>query len=264
MMKIKNYSLLIRANFLILLTCLSLATQGKSNDFAQNGNDSTRVLFVGNSFIYFYNLPQVVSSLVNSGGEKMIAKKSTIGGSNLEQHWKAERGTQTMKLLAEEEWDYVVFNNHSRSAIETPESFMTYGKKFAELVKKKGATPIFIITWAYESNPSMQLKITEGYLNLAKEAGADFVPAGPLFEQARKLNPDLNLFHDDKHPSATGTYLIALTFYKYFQKGSVKNAVNNPKIKDYLGEQVQLIFIKKQDSDFLKQLVDEFEMPSSK
>jgi len=181
----------IKSIGLLLLVTLSLSSYG------QKGDDSLKVLFVGNSFIYFFNMPQVVSSMVNQGGGAMIARKSTVGGSNLEQHWKGEKGTKTMKLLEEGKWDYVVFNNHSRSAYQTPESFMEYGKKFADKVREKGAKPIFMITWAYESNPLMQTAITEGYLKLSKETGADLVHAGPLFGKARKLRPDIDLFHDN-------------------------------------------------------------------
>ena len=125
--------------------------------------DTLRVLFVGNSFTYFYNLPQMVSAIAASQDVAIFTRQSTVGGSNLEQHWKGEKGTVTMPMLENGDWDYVVMNNHSTSAIETPKSFMEYGRKFAERVKAIGAKPVFMMTWAYKSNPLMQDKITEMY-----------------------------------------------------------------------------------------------------
>lgn len=225
---------------------------------AQEKEDPVRVLFVGNSFTYFYNLPQVVMAMAEAKGANIETRQSTVGGSNLEEHWKGEKGTRTMALLESSEWDYVVFNNHSRSALDTPDAFMEYGKKFADLVREKGAQPIFMLTWAYESNPLMQTGITEMHERLAAELNAGIVPAGPLFAEARKWRPDLDLFFDDKHPSSNGTYLLGLAFFKYFTGQSTTEIPPRLQTKDQNGEKLYLLFMHQEEADFLQQLVDEF------
>ncbi len=234
---------------------LSLALLFCCSAFAQQ--DTTRVLFVGNSFTYFYNLPQVVSAMAASQDVAIETRQSTVGGSNLEQHWKSEKGTITRTLIENQDWDYVVFNNHSLSSIDTPESFMEYGEKFAQLVRKHGAEPVFMMTWAYKSNPLMQSTITKMYQQLAKTSKSDYVPAGPLFAEARKWRPDLELFFDDKHPSANGTYLLGLAFYKYFTRKNTADMPIRLTTKDLHGEKLYLMFMLQQDADFLQQLVDE-------
>jgi len=229
--------------------------------FGQN-SEPKKILFVGNSFTYFFNLPQVVSAMAESQGIKLITRQSTVGGSNLEQHWKEEKGTITRKLLKNQQWDYVVFNNHSLSAIDNPESFHEYGKKFAELVKSLGAKPIFMMTWAYKSNPLMQDEITKQYDKLAKDSDSDFVACGPMFEIARSTRPNLELFHDDKHPSSNGTYLLALGFFKYFTGSETSEIPKRLTTKDIDGEKLYLIFMDQEDADFLQQLVDDFEFIS--
>ena len=221
--------------------------------------DTLRVLFVGNSFTYFNNLPQMVSAMATSQGIPILTRQSTVGGSNLEQHWKGEKGTRTMALLDSEDWDYVVLNNHSLSAIDTPESFMEYGRKFAARIVEKGAKPVFMMTWAYKSNPLMQEKITAMYSQLAADTGSDFVPAGPLFEAARHWRPDMELFFDDKHPSPNGTYLLALAFYKYLSGKTVLHVPERLTTKDMFGETLYLVFIQQEDATFLRQLVEEFD-----
>lgn len=243
-----------------LLTALMLVLCGAMS--AQK--DTLRVLFVGNSFTYFYNLPQVVTSMAESQGFVIETRQSTVGGSNLEQHWKGEKGTKTREKIEGHDWDYVVFNNHSLSSINTPESFMEYGNKFADLVRDQGAEPVFMMTWAYKSNPLMQSTITMMHRKLCKESGSDVVPCGPLFAQARKLRPDLNLFFDDKHPSSNGTYLLGLAFFKYFTGGSTEDIPKRLTTIDRNGEKLYLIFMNQEDADFLQQLVDEYDFKTRK
>lgn len=241
---------------LALLLCLTAAVV-----FGQ-GEAPKRVLFVGNSFTYFFNLPQVVSAMATEQNWALETRQSTVGGSNLEQHWKNERGTRTRALIEEQQWDYVVFNNHSLSSIERPEEFMEYGKKFAELVKARGAKPVFMMTWAYSSNPLMQATITKMYRQLGEATAADVVPAGPLFAKARQLRPDLELFFDDKHPSSNGTYLLGLAFFKYFSGASPVGIPKRLTTRDEDGEKLYLIFMHQTDADFLQQLVEEYTFPT--
>jgi hypothetical protein len=245
----KRYSFFFQIFFLVFIASNSIHSQ----------SDSTRILFVGNSFTYFYNLPQVVASMAETQGKILITRQSTVGGSNLEQHWKSEKGTITRQLLEEGKWDFVVFNNHSRSSLDSPKDFMNYGSKFASLVRKKGAEPIFMVTWAYESDPTMQAEITRMHLKLSQSATAQYVPCGPILAKARTEWPDLGFFHDDKHPSETGTYLFGLAFYKFFTGGSTSEIPNRLTTTDKDGEKLYLIFMNQEVADNLQDLVDGFD-----
>ncbi len=230
----------------------------------QAQQDTLKVLFVGNSFTYFYNLPQVVSSMAKSQGVVIETRQSTVGGSGLDQHWNGEKGTRTRVLLDSTDWDYVVFNNHSLSTIDAPDDFYEYSVKFANLVRAKGGEPVFMMTWAYKSNPLMQTTITDAYEKLSKESATDLVPCGLLFEKARNKRPDLNLFFDDKHPSYNGTYLLGLTFYKYFTGNKTSGISNRLTTKDSNGEKLYLIFMLQEDAAFLQQLVDDYHFKTLK
>ncbi len=224
-----------------------------------NEKEAVKVLFVGNSFTYFFNLPQVVASMAESQGVEIITRQSTVGGSNLEEHWKGLKGTKTRKLLDSLTWDYVVLNNHSTSTIDSPDDFMEYGSKFIELVRSKGATPIIMQTWGYKSNPLMTKPIVDGHKKLIETTKSAYVPAGELFMAARQWRPDLELFHDDKHPSSNGTYLLGLAFFKYFTGLSTSEIPFRLTATDKNGEKLYLIFMSQEDADFLQQLVDEFD-----
>ncbi|NCT09070.1 MAG: hypothetical protein GW772_03180 [Flavobacteriia bacterium] len=233
-----------------------------SNSFIAQ-NKKIRVLFVGNSFTYYNNLPQVVSAMAKSQDIIIETKHSTVGGSSLENHWKGERGTQTRVMIELEKWDYVVFNNHSLSAINKPTDFIEYGKKFAELVRTKGAEPIFMMTWAYKSNPLMLPEIEKMYKTLCDQTKSDFVPGGPLFASSLNYRPDLELFHDNIHPSSNGTYLLGLAFYKYFTGKSVNTIPTNIATLDTNGQILYLVFMNDLDAIFMRQLVNEFPFKTS-
>ena len=105
----------------------------------------------------------------------------------------------------------------------------------------------------------MQPKITEMYEKLARENNSGIVPVGLIWDMVRKARPDMELYHDDKHPSQLGTYLIALTFYKYFTGNSTLEIPKRIITKDKDGEKLYLSIIEEADANFLKQVVEEFE-----
>jgi hypothetical protein len=250
----------IRIHFLLVLVIIILFPTGL---FSQE-EKPLKVLFVGNSFTFFWNMPQLVKAMGEFQGVSLDIHQSTVGGSNLKQHWNEEKGTLTRKLLKEKKWDYVILGDHSLSTIEAPERFDEYAKKFSDLVRSIGAEPLFYLTWAYKSNPLMQPTITKGYLDLANKLNAKVIPVGPIWMRARELRPDLNFYFDDKHPSYDGSYLIALIFYKTLTGKSIADIPHRVTTFDKDGEKLYLSFVLEENSLFFKQLVEESNIESIK
>tara|TARA_R110002050_G_scaffold190539_2_gene325224 strand:- start:22334 stop:22972 length:639 start_codon:yes stop_codon:yes gene_type:complete len=207
-------------------------------------------------------MPQLVAAMAKENGQAIEVHQSTVGGSTLEQHWKAEKGTHTRELLDENTWDYVVLGDHSLSTISTPEKFEEYGEKFVELIRSKGAEPILYVTWAYKSNPLMQKTITTKYLELAEKLKTKIFPVGPIWKQARELRPDLELYFDDKHPSPDGAYLIALIITKSLTEKTLEDIPNRVITVDATGEKLYLSFVLPETGVFFRQLVDETDFES--
>ncbi|RKQ42435.1 hypothetical protein BXY85_3045 [Roseivirga pacifica] len=223
--------------------------------------DTLRVLFVGNSYTYFYNLPQMVATMAESQGKAIVTRQSTVGGSHLGEHWNRERETRSRDLIEQGGWDYVVMNNHSMSTINTPEDFDKYGEQFVALIKQHGAQPVFYMTWARKWNPLMQETITKGYEKLVKATGADVVPIGPLWMKSIALRPDIDLyFEDGSHPSPEGTYLTALAYYRFFTGKSTSEIPDRLQTVDKDGEKLYLAIIDPNTATFFQQLVDSFDM----
>lgn len=105
-----------------------------------------RVLFVGNSFTYMWNMPQMVEAMAIAEGVDLSTAQSTVGGSNFKQHWKREKNTKTQDLLENQRWDYVVLQGYSSGTIDNHESFDAYGSKLIELIKDNEAEPLLFMT----------------------------------------------------------------------------------------------------------------------
>jgi len=186
-----------------------------SQSFAQEKKDTVRVLLVGNSYIYYNNLAQMIGLITDSLNTKIICKKSTIGAATLGQHWNSERGLKTKKIIASNKFDIVVIQDNSMWPLEHKDSLLIYGQLFCNYIRANGAKPYLYNTWAREKTPQTQSSINAVYNELAALENAVNVPVGSSFDLARKTIPTMNLFHPDgSHPSAVGTFLIALSFIK--------------------------------------------------
>ena len=239
-----------------LFACLALPGRAQ-------GGDTLRVLFVGNSFTFYWNLPQVVQAMAETQKFPLRSAQSTASGASWAHHWKGERGLDTKARIQAGKWDIVVLQNHSTSAIDDTAAFREYGAKFDALVRETGATPLLFQTWAYDSNPLQQPAITKGYTALARSLGSRYVPVGEIWDKARFLRPDLELYSDDKHPSPEGTYLIALAFLKALSGQSVLSVPERLTALDAFGEKLYLSILSAENAAFFKQLVEEFPFPQT-
>lgn len=235
----------------ILLFTLPTFSQDKKNE-------TVEVLFVGNSFTYFWNMPQMVNAMGKLGNDSFETYQSTVGGSTFKQHYNREKGTRTRDYLDSKKWDYVILQDHSLGSVEEPEDFIFYGTNLVNEVRIKNAIPILFLTWAYHSNPLNQPIISEKYSELAKKLNVPYIPVGEIFMKARELRPDLNMYFDDRHPSSDASYLIALIFYKALTGKTVSDIPDRLTSIDENGENIILSFVLNETGNFFRQLVNEF------
>jgi hypothetical protein len=202
---------IISIKAIVLFLLLGFAQQIQ----AAEKKDTVRVLFVGNSYVYYNNLAQMIGLITDSMDTKIICKKSTIGAATLEQHWNGSRGLKSKQIIASNKFNIVVIQDNSMWPLEHKDSLLFFGHLFCDYIKANGAKPYLYNTWAREKTPETQTKINEVYSELAKAENAAVVPVGASWALARQSMPNMNLFHPDgSHPSALGTFLIALNFIK--------------------------------------------------
>ena len=216
------------------------------------------VLFVGNSYTYFWNLPQTVEAMAKAMDVPLTARQSTSGGVNLGQHWRGERELASQTLIQTGDFDVVILQDHSMRAIQAPDSLLYYGQLFGQLARDNGAEPYVYMTWARQWDPYIQEPIAEKYTELAEGLAAGLIPVGKAWERARSLRPGLPLFDPDgSHPSPTGTYLTACVIFGKLTGVSPIGLPHRLTTTDRNGEKLYLNFQSKEDALFCQKVAAE-------
>jgi hypothetical protein len=171
-----------------------------------------RVLFIGNSYIFVNDLPNMIAALAKAGNERrFVHARETPGGRSLEQQWKDGKA---IKRIAEGKWDYVVLQEQSQRPLTDRERMFEFAGKLDAENKRHGAKTLLYQTWARQDAPEKQADLSKAYFDLGKELGAKVIPVGDAWSLALKGDPKLVMHHADKsHPNKAGTYLAACVFY---------------------------------------------------
>ncbi len=227
--------------------------------------EAKKVLFVGNSYTYFWNLPQQVTAMAESREQAIVTRQSTSGGVHLGQHWRGEKGLHSVELIKNGDFDVVIIQDHSMRSVEAPDSLLHYGRLFGQLARQSGAKPYLYLTWAREWDPYMQEEITTTYTQLAQQIDAAVIPVGLAWSRARQLRPDLQMFDPDgSHPSPMGTYLTACVVYGTLSQTSPVGLPNRLITVDKDGEKLYLNIQSEQDALFCQKVAEEVIKQQSK
>lgn len=187
------------------------------------GTSTTLVLFLGNSYTYGNDLPDMFAELASAGGHDVEVGMVAEGGWRLSDH---AQSTETLAQLKSTSWTFVVLQEQSQipalKVYRTREMYPA-ARELVATVREFGATPIFFLTWAHRDGwpeqgmndyESMQIHISEGYTEIAGELNVSLAPVGSAWLMAVQQYPELNLWRDDgRHPRKQGTYLAACVFY---------------------------------------------------
>src|SRR6185437_16199021 len=94
------------------------------------------VLFIGNSQVYYNDLPHILEALADSApadAPRIRTDRFVPGGASLESHWNrgAGKGTAQAKTV-EQKWDYVILQEIYNAKAE---NFNKYAPLFHELIQ---------------------------------------------------------------------------------------------------------------------------------
>lgn len=236
---IKKTAALSSLIFLISLSNAVLA-QTKPNRTASDGDPPRSILWAGNSFFYYNNsMHNHVGRLVGASEPKMAHRSTsvTISGSGLDWHdmesYFRPNGIGKYSFVGNNEVRFNKFDKLFEAVImidcsqcpvhpQLKPVFHEYAKKQSDIVRKNGAVPIFLMTWAYKDKPEMTAQLAQEYTVAGNDNDALVIPAGLAFAKAIAKRPDLELYQPDKrHPSHLGTYLAACTTYSSIYGKSV-------------------------------------------
>lgn len=214
-----------------------------------------KVLFVGNSYTYGYNLAHIVSIISEETTTKLITRKSVIGGATLKQHWHGQRELETKSIIAEGNFDVVVLQDFSMSAINSLDTSLRYVQLFCDFIRSHGAAPYLFNTWAREKVPQFQAEIDDMYKKAALANDAIRVPVGPAWELAMDLRPSVDLFTSDgSHPNELGCMLSASVFVRTITGELPDILPSLYRIEDAYGETVRLMNHNPEEAEFCRRI----------
>jgi PKD repeat protein len=208
-----------------LLICSVVFGQGQTK----------RVLFIGNSYTYVNNLPQMAADVTASTGDNLIFDSNAIAGETFHGHFTSEPAT--ISKISVGNWDYVVLQQQSEAPSLPPSEVDTgtflYAHRLDSLINAKNpcAETVFYMTWGWKNGDNvncpnypnwqyvctyqgMDSLINLRYRMLADSNSAIVSPCGAVWHSIRQLFPAINLYmSDNSHPSVAGTYANACCFY---------------------------------------------------
>lgn len=202
--------------------------------FSSFSQSEKTVLFIGNSYIYYNNLPDLISQISASKGNEFSYESYTPGGASLSDH---ASNTIIDDLLETQEWDYVVLQEQSQKPSFSSNQVETEVYPYANILCDKISInhdctlPVFFMTWGRENGDQsncknypplctyegMQTRLIESYTEMAETNQAILSPVGIAWQNIRQDFPEINLYASDgSHPSLNGSYLAACVFYSLF------------------------------------------------
>jgi hypothetical protein len=221
-------------------------------------SDKIHVLFVGNSYTYVGNMPQIVSLLTESKHLPVITRKSVVGGAYLKDHWEGNKGLKTKEMITNGKFDYVVLQDQSQSTLEVPDTTLKYINLFCKFIRQTKAEPLLYETWAKERIPQQQATILDIYTKAAIENHVKLIPVGEAWDLARKLRPSIQLFGPDgSHPANLGVYLTSCMFFSAITGQSPEKLINDIYTTDKDGEMLYLLWVDEEDAVFIQKIVAE-------
>lgn len=205
---------LLCALLLALSTAPAFAGQADGGASDEKDAGPLRILFVGNSYTSFNDLPAMISELAAAGEQRRVVTGSALrGGWTLQKHLEHSSST-TLELIEKGNWHIVVMQEQSQMPFMYPKATHKYGVKLGEHIKQHNAQPMLYMTWARLNEPTNQKTIATTYRGLADALDAPCAPVGLAWRQSLKQWPTLALHARDKsHPNPAGTYLAACVFY---------------------------------------------------
>lgn len=188
-----------------------------------------RVLFVGNSYTHYNNMPKLFEQMADSKGVKLEVLMDAKSSHTFQMHSKRP---ELYKSIHSAKWDYVVLQGFSRElAQDSPiidSMSIPYIKQLLDSIyANNSCTNVLLFqTWGYDGGykddslgidwnyQQMSDRVHQGYLHVAEQLNLSVVPVGKVWETVKENHAEIQLYQEDKqHPSLAGSYLAASCFY---------------------------------------------------
>ncbi|MBP3666019.1 MAG: hypothetical protein J6K29_03095 [Clostridia bacterium] len=191
------------------------------------------ILFIGNSYTYFSDLPTLFGNLCRQNGHDIRVDSVTCGGRKLYENLNEfctdlnpndDYAKKIAELLDEMEYDVLFLQEQSCLPILNPQTFLAGVMGLSSVIgawrtvlyatwgRADGSDTLTHYGWTRES---MTKGLHESYCRAAEIVHAEVSPVGLCFAAAAEKHPEIDLYDPDKsHPSYAGSCVAALCHYK--------------------------------------------------
>lgn len=216
-----------RTNILVVL--MLFVSQCFNASAQSEADEPLKFLFIGNSYTYMNDMPSMFEKIAKKSGKNVLVEKNTQGGASFRIHTGRE---DMFQAIRKRQWDYVILQGFSREMSFRPDYIDTASVPFIQQIldsiyANNACTSVrFYMTWGYDEGfkereevdtyDKMADSIRKGYIYAGDKFNLPVVPVGMVWKQARNKK-GIDLYYKDRaHPSETGSYLIASTFFSAF------------------------------------------------
>jgi len=187
--------------------------------------ETKNVLWLGNSYTYFHDLPKMVQQLAKGAGQTINYVQNTNGGWTLQKH---ASDKTTTDLIISGKWDVVILQEISQLPVfgekQVCAQSVAAQKKLDALIRKYNPNAViqFYETWGRPGEAEFeqwQYWLTLRYKTFACMASkpSRSAPVGEAFKRYGELfglEARTGLYEDnDHHASEQGAYLAACVHY---------------------------------------------------
>ena len=219
--------------------------------------DTTKVLFFGNSFTGWNDMPEMLRELTKNSSHNIYVEKYLWYGGSL---YEISNADTVQSMINSLDWDFVILQG-SPYRFAYPEDFsVTYPLRtalanFKEMIEKNSLTTetILFMPWAYkdgqfwvETDPDnykqMQFKVYQNSILFAKEFDFKIAPVGWAWDKIVDSEEGIELFQQDlTHPTLEGSYLTACVIYSTIFREELNNNPYISEISQDIAEYLQSI-----------------------
>ena len=185
-----------------------------------------KILFIGNSYTYFYDMPEIFRALAEENGAHVQVDAVTKGGRKLYENLIEgdEKKEAINALCRQNKYDILFLQEQSYLAIVDYPLFERGIKGLIQEVKPQKT--ILYSTWGRKegcplldnlamSSEEMTDGLSQAYIKAASSSGAEISPVGKCFCQINRLFPEIELYDPDlSHPSYPGSCVAAVCHYR--------------------------------------------------
>lgn len=207
-----------------------------------------KVLFIGNSYTYSNNLPQMIADIALSKSDSVIYDSSAPGGYTFQMHC---TNSTTWQKIRSQKWDVVVLQAQSQEPSFSPSQVASqtypYAKQLCDSIRSNNPCTeiMFFMTWGRKNGDlsncatysnvctydGMQARLRESYMMFSDSFMTSVAPVGVAWKSFRVNYPLVDLYiPDESHPSVHGTYLAACVFYSSMFKKTIVGSTYNPSL----------------------------------